>query len=320
MTRQAKRAGFTLIELLVVIAIVAIVAAMALPLILSWHKDALVRKGADQLMSQLQTARHRARYEREACGIRPIRMVRDGQTTNLAASYEFVHDPGFLSEGTVTGTRGQRFVTASTALQANSVLAGDHIQINNTGTLYRVTSVSNGNRQINITPALDFDVAAPSNGQSNYRIHRQFRQTPGTTVTKLPNDVIIDLELSVVISGGRHTRLTDLGANLDLTSILFGPRGEVVGQAAPYDTLVLWVRMDADGGMTVNDNTRVNTGGVTQAMNTRRTDGNDVLISVTTKTGMISSFLVHYGPVPNTNPQQWDPYFNVKKARGTAGQ
>jgi len=291
---RTRRAGFTLLELLVVIAIVGVVASLVLPIILDWQKEAMTRKGADQLQAWLQVARSRALYERRANGLRGVRMNVEGRTLNRVATFEYVHDPGFLSQGYVTGTQGQNTVDCNLDFEPNSVLSGDMLQINNAGVLYRITNsiTGTGQRQLQITPNLDHNVQAPLNGLPNYRIHRQFRQTPGTPALQLPAEVVVDLDKSVVIAGTTQQSIPSvLGSNIDLGALLFGPNGEVVGQAAPYDIVIFWVRNQRNGG------------------STHGTDGNDVLVAVITKSGLISSYAVDYA-------SGGDPYSHVKRAQG----
>ena len=140
------------------------------------------------------------------------------------------------------------------------VQPGDYLEVNGSGKVHRIAATPfdavNG-VNYNANPAMgnilglvlvsqpDLPIPAPAGGGGLYRVIRQPRVV-GEDALRLPSGVVIDLTLTATAGYSPST------AGPNGYDILFGPKGQVIGKAAAFDKIVLWVRETA-GTATDND-------------------------------------------------------------------
>jgi prepilin-type N-terminal cleavage/methylation domain-containing protein len=243
------QAGFTLIELMVVIALILVLTAIAVFIVPSMFGQQRASEGASQLQGWLLIAKGRALRDQAPRGIR----------LNIQAGNQFVTDLQYIEQppdygvngssmngvsvgDTTVNFTGTNFTGGFANVPQYPVQPGDYLELKGGGPLYQIASVASPT-QLTLTSAITSQV----NATTQYRIIRQARILPGEDTLSLPQDVAIDLGLSGLGStniqniqngGGGHIPFT-ANATLD---ILFDRNGTVVGQAAAFDKIVLWVR------------------------------------------------------------------------------
>ena len=278
--RVGRRPGFTLIELLVVIGIIAFLAALLVLIGPAFLKSEKSSRGAQMLQGVLFIAKQQALRDRNPYGIRLLRDP-DGQVR----SFQYIQQPGDFTGGKVSVTSGSQTVgftniDLSGGLGTDQTLwpvqPGDYLQVN-TDPYHKIAAVSpNG---LTLTNAY----SGGTTSTDQYRIARGPRPVAGEDTIFLPDDVIIDLNLSlinpeVVVTDPTTTPPTTI-RNYD---ILFATSGAVMGAAGQSGRIVLWVR-EADP----------NNPSATTA------PGDQTLITIFTRTGQIGAYPVDTsGPNP----------------------
>jgi prepilin-type N-terminal cleavage/methylation domain-containing protein len=166
------------------------------------------------------------------------------------------------------------------------VQPGDYVEVNGGGLVFRVAFPSEnggnptvtsqiagglGNRLILAPPPRNLPQVVPTIPTWRYRIIRQPRVLTGEDALELPRDVAIDLTKSVGFQGGAAPAALFNGNAVD---ILFDRFGNVIGQAAAYDKIVLWV-LD----VTMDP-----------------TSGDQTLISINSRSGLAEAHAVNFDP------------------------
>lgn len=315
-----RRSAFTLVEMLVVIGIIVTLATLSVAIIPTIHQRTKAQRGADNTQGWFLIARERALRDHALRGIRLLVDPPDPNGVAYVRSMVFIEQPdvitgGFLqfdpnnpNHAIVSGPDLTGGFGASTVNQPYwPVQSGDYLQFQD-GTSYVISSV-------NATPA-PTSVPAPNEifttnpmwlagnpanapgNTSNYVIRRAPRQTAGEDVLKLPDDVVIDLQLSrpspmVVISPTGQA----------YADILFTPSGAVTGALGDSSgKIVLWLRdVTKDFPLPPNPNA---------------TTGDQPLLVIYTRTGRVAA--VGYNNDPNVPaPGQYDPYFYTYDPRSS---
>ncbi|MBL8821141.1 MAG: prepilin-type N-terminal cleavage/methylation domain-containing protein [Planctomycetia bacterium] len=130
--------------------------------------------------------------------------------------------------------------SAATNFQYNDgspdlVFAGDYIELNGTGQIYKIIFVSTGTFLLPITPLpgnnaanarvhylildrpLPNEIVTPLNGQSNFRIVRSPRVVANIPTIDLPQDVVIDANPSFLVGGVKNP--VDVSGNIFMSGV-----------------------------------------------------------------------------------------------------
>jgi prepilin-type N-terminal cleavage/methylation domain-containing protein len=270
--RQAwsGRSGFTLIELIVVLSIIlflATIAALLLPQILERERAS---QGASQVQGWLMIARGRAIRDQAPRGIRLNLNTDPASAATNVVNLQYIEQPEDLGGANgwpitaINSAAGSASVDFTAADFTNNdplgvggtsdnwlVRAGDYLEIKGGGTMYQITGVANIAGQANgpgnrlVLASTPVAVTTPT---WQYRIIRQPRVLAGEDTLQLPQDVAVDLTLSLGCNGATRTALSTFSNSVD---ILFDRFGNVTGPAAMFDRMILWVRdttLDVDNG------------------------------------------------------------------------
>jgi hypothetical protein len=137
------------------------------------------------------------------------------------------------------------------------VQPGDYLEVNGSGKVHRIASIALGDAvngvNYNVNPTtgnvlglvLVSQPDLPTGTGWQYRVIRRSRVV-GEDALRLPQGVVIDLSQTGA-DGYSPAAVPPQGFD-----ILFGSKGQVIGSAAAYDKIVLWVREKA-GTATDND-------------------------------------------------------------------
>ncbi len=252
MRRQQSnlRAGFTLIELMVVILLLLVLTTIAVLIVPTMFGQQRASEGASQLQGWLLIAKGRALRDQAPRGIR----LNIQAGTRFVTDLQYIEQPpdygvnGSVMSGVNVGDTAVNFTGINfTGGFANAsqypVQAGDYLELKGGGPLYQITGVA----ATTLTLSGSTPIASQVNATTQYRIIRQPRPLPGEDTLSLPQDVAIDLGLSGLGSTNIQNIQNGGGGNISFGSnatldILFDRNGTVVGQAAAYDKIVLWVR------------------------------------------------------------------------------
>lgn len=332
MTRRTRN-GFTLVEMLVVLSIVVVVSVIIIPFIARSNDKDIVPRGARFLQGALMQARSRAQLERTPNGIRllPTTVVTVGaplyETLAWSEQFEYIHDPGDFIDGFASGPLNpagpppaDRTVTINLppGRQLNQdVLPGDYIEFLGNGQLFQIGGVS-GN-QLLLSRPLAVPLAAPS-FPTNYRIIRRPRPVPGERPLEMPRGVVVDLtgrfndsvppgDGSGQLSGndrdlGNVIWMRGISTRFNLANtvdIMFGPSGQVIGDAAANDIIYFWLHPSAEPNGWMLRNPGASLGDA----------GNQSLVVVYSRSGTTTSYPVNQGTPGNAA----DPYGFAKAAR-----
>jgi hypothetical protein len=197
-------------------------------------------EGALQLQGWLLIAKQRALRDQAPRGLR-LNITSDGNGLYVSEC-QYIEQPPNFSGGSVTLTAGSTTVTCTADLSGGfsdpttyPVQPGDYLVVQ--GIVYQIdsspaiTAAPTGS-SFPITRKADTAMTAVT----NYNIVRKPRPLAGEDTLELPRDVGVDWALSR--AGGAVIP----GAAGNTFDILFGPQGTVIGTAAQYDKIILWVR------------------------------------------------------------------------------
>jgi hypothetical protein len=249
-------------------------------------------------------------------------------TTRIAWSeqIEYVHDPGdfaeigsFCTEIAPTANAQIVQVVGVSRPIMNDVAAGDVIEFLGNGQMFGIVAVS-ANNQLQLFRARSFPlITASPPTQPNYRIIRKPRPVPGERPLEMPRGVVIDVTLSWYATNPPFpppgpfppapAMDRDLGNTLwmrgistpGIVDIMFGPSGQVVGDAAVNDIVYLWLHPRGEVNNWLLQNPNVALGEA----------ANQSLVVVYSRNGTTSSFPVNQG----TQGAPGDPYLFAKSAR-----
>jgi hypothetical protein len=192
-------------------------------------------EGASQLQGWLLIAQQRAARDQAPRGLR----LNINSGTQYVTDLQFIEEPGDFGGGTISAFNGTQvsfqgvdFTGGFPNPSQFPVQVGDFLIIKEGGTPYQISAVTSNALTLASTPS---QVNTPT---SQYRVVRQARIIAGEDTLQLPQDVAIDLSLSQ--AGGQF--ISKLDANSTYIDIMFGKKGGVIGWAAGYDKVVLWVR------------------------------------------------------------------------------
>jgi prepilin-type N-terminal cleavage/methylation domain-containing protein len=273
------RRAFTLIELLVVIALIVVITAigiLTIPLLQSQQK---ATKNASQVAAWLGNAKAVALRDQRPTG---LRFVPDPANPNFVREMYLIQTPDDFTGGTV-----QYPLFAADTIRVNGanffggfgpanvldhpVQAGDYLELNGGGLLYRIEQVGPANNLLRLSRNVEID-----HPTTRYRIIRQPRRVVGEEALTLSGNVAIDLGTPPnTLSQNVPVRVTPDNPP-QYYEILFAPNGGVVGKGTvASDKIILWVR----------DSTRPNV-----------IDNDPVLIGIQVRTGFIGTYQVDQTP------------------------
>jgi prepilin-type N-terminal cleavage/methylation domain-containing protein len=330
MKSRQRRAGFTLIELLVVIGIILVLATLAIFIAPRLSDDERITRSSDQLQGWFMIQKNRAHRDQIPRG---IRLVPDPEHPNFVTHLYYIEQPEDWKGGTIQipspfapgdpplpppllpGSLATCFVANKDLLNEGIVTPGDNLLLDsyetvplNSHRIYQVEFLpQNGNRpagtrlvfgaQDNSVPSSYRPVAGPIGpGEANFRIVRQPRVMVGEQPLQLPREAVIDLAnnfgFPALTTDGANTVLP--GGSLD---ILFGSRGQVIGANAIGGKIILRLR------------------GVGADWNMPSDQGDQILIVIHTRTGMVTTHPVNISP-PFGMPGH-DPYMFVRDGKAS---
>lgn len=230
MRKPKLRRGMTLVELLVVITILVIMIGLAIPIMRPNLRDRGLREASRQLNTYVTLAKARAAEKRRPVG---LYIKRDPTFPNTAYQIYLAETPLPYSGQTQDERADLRDMdndgfadTATISDPSNLVQAGDLIQFDYKGPLYRIISASGG--VLTFTPEdtstrrplPNPKTIAPGSG-ARYQVFRQPVRS-GTNPLELPNGIVIDLQFSGVGATGNEMA----SATGDIV-IMFEPNGSV---------------------------------------------------------------------------------------------
>jgi prepilin-type N-terminal cleavage/methylation domain-containing protein len=289
-----QRSAFTLIELLVVIALIMVLAAIAIMFVPRIEEGQRAARGASLLQGWLNIARQRAMRDQQARGLRLYvsgGIVTDCQYLDLPDDFT----GGTLSQGAslnqvslqadANGTGDLSNGQSNSALW--SVQSGDYLLILSTGLVHQITGITGTNPTFSITLASDLSPNGLGQATRNYRILRAPRVS-GEEKLSLPQYIGINVTTNQLPPTGYAANANNvITPNSDgVIDILFGPSGNVIGDWAGTDMIILWVC----------DTSLANT----------PWDGEPTLITVYTRTGLVAP--VPVDPSGGTTPGTATPY------------
>jgi prepilin-type N-terminal cleavage/methylation domain-containing protein len=322
---RSGRRGFTLIELLVVITLFMVLAGLTVAFLANFRGSA-ASQGSSQVYNWLSMAKQRAIRDRNAYGVRLI----PDSTGSFVNELQYIEQPEAYKglNGTYTGwtTNAQlpnnqknlcppgnfflmQFATEdflggfpATSPSSWPVQPGDYVEVNGSGKVHRIAKAQfdGGVDGVNYpTPGVGnpnglvvvSQPDAPVGTGWQYRIIRQPR-VAGEDALRLPQGVIINLQQVYTVgqsTGVYYGPTTPLTQNQTF-DILFGAKGQVIGSAAAYDKIILWIH-ESTGSPS------------TDAVDATR---NPNLIVINTRSGAIASYNV------NTDQGATDPYSETR--------
>ncbi len=329
--RQPERHAFTLIEMLVAIGIILTLASLAVAFLPSLNDRQRGTQGALIVQTALNTARHRALRDQSARG---VRLNLDATNTTAATSLQFIEQPADFTGGyaSTTGTAsGGKTATIQFqqapdlyagfgSNQANmpywAVQPGDYFVLNGTQ-VFLIQTVQNSassqtGDQIVVQTGTSNPLAATV-PTTNYQIERAPRIMTGDDPIQLPDKIGIDLSSVINNSGATRSLIAaDSHGGQTYYDILFDPSGRVLRQGTALGKIILWVRDITDASMS----------------------GDQVLITVYTRSGLVEHAIADPGPNNDYNPQytstsssiqtwydktngQWSPYTFALQGQGS---
>lgn len=255
-TLKAGRQGFTLVELVIVITIILVITTLVLLVLPSLSNYQKTSRGSGLLQEWLLTAKQRAMRDQVPRGLRLLMP----DSANLVRSAQYIEQPDDLTGGKVGIHNAPSFnMTSGSADFSGGFAAPPSLswpaQTNDflllQGQLYRITAV-NSSSSLTVFPSASGDVP----DTTNYSVIRTPRVLVGEAPMLLPQDVVVDLNLSVMP--------LDVGG----FDILFSPSGAVLRNGTTTSKFFLWVR---DGTLDPAN------------------PGEQVVIAVYSRTGLIAS-------------------------------
>jgi len=249
------RRAFTLIEMLVAISILTVIATLSIAVIPKIKERTKASAGADNLQQWLLIAKQMALRDRTPTGVRLI-VDNDGFVRTLQYIQQpdnfigpaLVFDPADPTHVTLPGVdlsgglgpNANLWPVQSWVIDPGGLVLkqGDYLQFQN-GPYYRIKSVNPTTGSIYTYSQMWLPPpqgTIPPGNTSNFAIIRQPRPIAGEAVLQLPDDIVIDYQLSL-------PNIPPVG-NYD---ILFSPSGALVGalgnaNSAAGGKIVLWVR------------------------------------------------------------------------------
>jgi len=288
-----------------VIFIIAFIAGLLIllgPALLNSEKAA---RGAQMLQGSLFIAKQQAlRNEFRPYG---IRLLVDPNNPTQATSFQYIEQPGLFTGGQV-----QVNATAPTTVNYSGVdptgglseqnlwpvQPGDYIWVNPSTDprLFQIASVNpTANPTVGTytlaTPYVPPDGASAGTPSTTSQIVRRPRPVAGEDTLLLPDDVIIDLSVSIITPEQVIVidPTTQAPTKVPSYDILFAPDGSILGAGGRTGKIVLWVR-DTNQALT--------------------TDKEQSLITVFTRGGLIASYAVDITP-------NGDPYSFTRDPRAS---
>ncbi len=229
------RAGFTLIELLVVIALIMVLAGIAVLFVPRIEEGQRAARGASLLQGWLNVAKQRALRDQQGRGLRLY------VSSGIVTECQYLDSPDDFTGGTLSAAAGSTTATITADLSggfANSALwpvqLGDYLLIMGSGLVHQITALPSANT-VTLASALPFAV----NATANYRILRSPRVS-GEEKLSLPLNIGINVATNSTYAGAPfgNALAGNADGNID---ILFAPSGNVIGDQAGTDKIILWV-------------------------------------------------------------------------------
>jgi prepilin-type N-terminal cleavage/methylation domain-containing protein len=253
-TPATRRRAFTLVELLIVITLLLVLLGLTIVFVPRFQENQRVSQGATSVQSTLLIVKQRALRDRVPTG---VRFPRGLNNPLWITEMQYIQQPEDFSGGTAETisdylpNQAPAVTFKGVSLTGFSdptlweVQPGDWLELRGGGLIRRITSIDPGGTQATL------DQLAPTSPvlyrvapTKNYRIIRAPRVTADDPV-QLPDSVAIDL--TVVGDPKKKSEYTpQVTQHFD---ILFAPSGEVIGPAARFDKIILWVR-DTSLGVT----------------------------------------------------------------------
>jgi prepilin-type N-terminal cleavage/methylation domain-containing protein len=294
---RGRRPAFTLTEMLVVIAIILILTTTGILIAPGLAKQQRAANGADQVQGALLIAKQRAKRDQVPTGVRLIA----ADPTNPNSDFNelvYVQQPEPYTGGVLSSLNGLQvrfsgvnFLGGTANAFDQPVQAGDYMEVNGGGLLFRIATVSNAalTLESNQQGLSLLNNGTNSQSTSNYRIIRQPRQLAGEDSVRLPRDIVIALKDPNNPNNflSQNVPQRSIGG-VTYYEIVFSPAGGVVGRGTvSSDKVLLYVR----------DSTKA------------ATDGGPSLIAVQIRTGLIGAYPV--------NVSGTDPYSFTRDPRGS---
>jgi prepilin-type N-terminal cleavage/methylation domain-containing protein len=261
-SNSGRRSGFTMVELLVVIVIMLTLATIVVSLTPRFAGTRKLTQGAELSQGYLLIAKQRARRDRLPTG---VRLQQDGD--KRVHTLQLIQQPDVFSGGSISTApsdlktiipSGVDFTGGYTDSTLMPVQVGDFLEVKGGGLVHRIVALSV--TQLTLQSPLPWNLASTT----DYRIIRRPRILTGEAPLELPQDIAIE---SDPLSQGLIWVKEDSNQAQPFADIMLAPSGEMMA-AGQNGTAILWIR---------------------DASLDKVTDGDPVLITVYTRTGLIAA-------------------------------
>jgi hypothetical protein len=266
--------------MLVVMGLVVVLFTLAAAVAPNINDRQRVNSAAGQLQNWLLVAKQRALRDQVPRG---VRLIQDAD--GLVRTVQYLEQPEDFTGGTVYTLNSPPAAIGSASFRGDyegyeplrgPVQAGDYLQILGKRT-YRIDVGPKYDRiTLTLAPTPAPDVIRANEATPAYRIIRKPRLAVGEPPLTLPRDIVVDLNpgRSIITP---EPALTDTPSTYD---IVFSPAGEVLRVGGTTGKVILWVR---------------------DATQDASKPGDQILVTVYSRTGLISTHPVNLTPDGNGN-------------------